>query len=64
LFADDYKDYQSFSDDTESAEAIESLTALGVLQGSDGYLYPDENLVRSEFATINQRLVEGLGLSQ
>lgn len=62
--ADDYKDYGNFSGDQNGAFAIEAMTDFGVIRGStDGNLYPFNTLLRSEFAAMNQRVTEAVGVT-
>jgi hypothetical protein len=61
-FADDYEDYSSFSTDRSTAQAIDALTEIEVFQGYEGNFNPHNQLLRSEFATVNMRLVNTLGL--
>ncbi len=62
--ASKYRDFAEFKNDTEGVKAVSALTDAGVLQGSGGNFHPHDPLVRSEFATINKRLVENLGLQK
>ncbi|MBI5413978.1 hypothetical protein HZA38_00490 [Candidatus Peregrinibacteria bacterium] len=60
--AKEYLDYTEFAANTSALQAIDALSDVDVFQGSQGKFHPNDPLVRSEFATINQRLTEGLGL--
>ena len=55
-----YTDYAKFSNDKNTALAVEALTDAGIFKGAgeDGGFHPQYNLLRSEFAAINQRVVE------
>lgn len=63
-YADDYKDYAEFSGNPAQALAVDALTELSVFQGYQGNFNPNASLLRSEFATVNMRLVENLGLAE
>lgn len=57
---DRYPDYSEFGNDP----AVEALTDLGIFQGAgdSGEFGPYNHLLRSEFATVNQRIVDTFGL--
>ncbi|MBU1993053.1 S-layer homology domain-containing protein [Patescibacteria group bacterium] len=61
-YADDYSDYNSFAGNKVQTLAVDALTELEVFQGYQGNFNPHNPLLRSEFATVNMRLVNNLGL--
>jgi hypothetical protein len=61
--ANKYGDVAQFSKDSEGALAVEALTDVGIFAGGgDGNFHPYDSLLRSEFATTNERLIETYGL--
>lgn len=61
--ANKYGDIAQFSKDSEGALAVEALTDVGIFTGGgDGNFHPYDSLLRSEFATTNERLIETYGL--
>ena len=61
--ANKYGDVEQFKKDTEGALAVEALTDVGIFTGGgDGNFHPYDSLLRSEFATTNERLIETYGL--